>query len=213
MQHIKIAITDDHPMVVNGIRNMLYYYKHIEICNTYNSGTALLEGLQKDQPDVLLLDIQIPDKSGNELARIISATYPHIRILAISSMENSFHVKDMMQHGCLGYIVKTAEANVLVEAIETVYAGEEYIDPALKEQLLSSLLKSKKQTDNANMLTRREKEILQLIAAAHTSQQIADELHISVRTVDNHRFSLLQKLNVKNTVALIKTALQMGLIN
>src|SRR6185437_13512746 len=155
--HIKIAITDDHPMVVNGIKNMLYYYKHIEIGNVYHSGTSLLEGLQREQPDVLLLDIQLPDKSGNELARIISGKYPDIRILAISSMDNTFHIKDMLQHGCLGYIVKTAEASVLIAAIESVYNGEEYIDPSLKEQLLHNLLKTKKQS-TISTLTIREKE-------------------------------------------------------
>jgi len=118
----------------------------------------------------------------------------------------------MLQHGCLGYIVKTADANVLIAAIESVFHGEEYIDPALREQLLHNLLKTKKQATTST-LTMREKEVLQLIAAAHTSQEIAKRLHVSSRTIDNHRFSLLQKLNAKNTVALVKIALEMGLIN
>ncbi len=210
--HIKIAITDDHPMVISGIKNMLYYHKHIEVINTYKTGTALLEGLEKEQPDVLLLDIQLPDATGNELARIITKKYPDVKILVISSMESSFHVKDMMQHGCKGYLLKTSEEDIVLEAIEEVYHGGEYLEPSLKEDLLKSMLKIKKQTALSPSLTLREKEILQLITEGYTSPQIAEKLSISHRTVENHRFSLLQKLNVKNTAALMKTALQMGLI-
>jgi len=212
MVHIRIDITDDHPMVISGIKNMLYYYKHIEIGNVYHSGKALLEGLEKEQPDLLLLDIQLPDKSGNELARIITKKYPEIRILILTSMDNLFHLKDMMRSGCSGYLLKTADKETLVTAIEEVAAGGEFIQQSLKDQLVHSVLKTKAQKDMISPLTRREKEILALIASEMTNPEIAKKLHLSQRTVENHRFSLMQKLNVKNTAGLTKLALEMGVI-
>lgn len=210
MTTIQVAIADDHPMIVNGIKNMLHYYRHIEIVQTYNSGKALLEGLLSARPDVLLLDIQLPDISGNELARIIARDYPQVRILVITSMDSTFHVKDMMKAGCSGYLLKTAGKDTLIGAIEEVYAGGTYLEASLKEQLLNEVL-NKKSTTVAT-LTRREKEILTLIAKELTSSEIAALLSISQRTVENHRFSLMQKLNAKNTVGLIRIASESGLI-
>lgn len=206
--HIKISIADDHPMVVNGIRNMLHYNRHIEVLHTYHTGKDLMDGLAQTTPDVLLLDIQLPDHSGNELARIISKKYPHVRMLVITSMEQTFHVKDMMRSGCSGYLLKTVSKEVLIEAIEEVYAGREYIAPELKEQLVNEALKIKPPSVS---ITRREKEILGLIATGLTSQQIAVQLCLSQRTIENHRFSLMQKLQVKNSLGLAKIAMQMGL--
>lgn len=210
MKTLQLAIADDHPMIVNGIKNMLHYYRHIEIVQTYATGRELLQGLASIQPDVLLLDIQLPDISGNELARLIVRDYPSVRILVITSMDSSFHIKDMMKAGCSGYLLKTAGKEILIEAIEAVYAGETYLETALKEQLLSEVLHKKNTLTNP--LTRREKEILGLIAQEMTSSEIAALLNLSQRTVENHRFSLMQKLNAKNTVSLIRIASASGLI-
>lgn len=210
MNTIQLAIADDHPMIVNGIKNMLHYYRHIEIVQTYATGRELLQGLASVLPDVLLLDIQLPDISGNELARLIVRDYPSVRILVITSMDSSFHIKDMMKAGCSGYLLKTAGKDILIEAIEAVYAGETYLETALKEQLLSEVLNRKNTLTNP--LTRREKEILGLIAQEMTSSEIAALLNLSQRTVENHRFSLMQKLNAKNTVSLIRIASASGLI-
>ncbi|HVX00917.1 MAG TPA: response regulator transcription factor, partial [Candidatus Babeliaceae bacterium] len=99
---IKVAIVDDHPVVLKGLQNIINFYSHIQLYGFYSTGNELLEGLKTKQPDVLLLDIQLPDKTGNELVRIISKAYPSIRILALTNLDSAFHVKDMMQHGCLG---------------------------------------------------------------------------------------------------------------
>ncbi|WP_118976218.1 response regulator [Taibaiella koreensis] len=207
---IRLTITDDHPMVISGIRNMLHYYRHIEVADTYTNGAALMEGLKTSQPDILLLDLQLPDISGNELIRLIVSQYPAISILVITSMESMFHIKDAMKAGSKGYLLKTAPRETLLEAIETIYQGGEYLESSLKEQLLQEMLKTKHAP--ASPLTRREKEILQLIAKALTSAEIAATLSISTRTVENHRFSLMQKLNAKNTVGLIRVAQEKGFI-
>jgi len=211
--YIKIAVTDDHPMIINGLEKMLYYYKHIEIIATYNNGKDLLEGLKTVQPDVLLLDIQLPDITGNELARIISKQYTDIKIIALTSLDNTFHIKDMLQHGCLGYLKKTADQKTLIQAIESVYQGNEFLEPSLKNELVNSLIKNKKNIEIIPTLTKREREVLQLILAENNNKQIADKLFLSERTIENHRFNLQQKLNVKSTIGLMKIAIQMGLMD
>lgn len=209
---IKIAITDDHPLVIIGLMQVLSQHTHIAVESTYHSGTALLAGLEQSLPDVLLLDIQLPDMQGNELARIISKKYPSVRILALTSLDNTFHAKDMLQQGCLGYLLKNTDPQILIQAIEKVYHGEQFIEASLKEELLLNLSRTKKQAAGVTpQLTRREKEILQLVVAELTNQEIAEKLFLSERTVKNHRMSLLHKLNVKNSVGLARVALELGL--
>src|SRR5687768_20936 len=101
--NVQIAIADDHPMVIQGICNMLSPYKHMKVIAKYGTGASLLEGLCIEQPDVLLLDIQFPDALGHDLVRIISKKHPRVRIIAVTSVDNPYSVKDMMSHGCLGY--------------------------------------------------------------------------------------------------------------
>jgi len=209
---IKVAITDDHPLAINGIRSMLSSFTHIHVIATYNNGNALLEGLKSNQPDILLLDIMLPDKSGKELARMINQQYPGIGIIALTSMDAPSIVKAMMQRGCKGYLLKDTDERTLADAIEAVAAGAEFIEPSLKEHLLQQMMGVKKQvTGVVHELTTREKEILKLIVSEYTTQEIADKLFISFRTVENHRYSLLQKLEVKNTAGLVRMALTMGL--
>lgn len=211
---IRTAILDNHPMAIHGVASMLQPYDHIDLTASYTSAKALLEGLTVTQPDVLLLDIMLPDSSGKEMAEIISTQWPAVRIIALTSLDAPSHVKSMMRRGCAGYLLKDTDARTLAHAIQQVYEGREFIEPAIKEQILQNVLKFKKNSaDTFPKLTQREKEILTLIVQEHTSQEIADKLFISLRTVETHRFSLLQKLDAKNMVALTKIAMQMGLVD
>ncbi len=215
--NINVTLVDDHPMVISGIQNMLQPFEHIHIISTYSNGPDLLEGLKTLQPDVLLLDILMPEMQGSEVAQIVSKTYPAINILAITSLNAPTHIKTMMRSGCKGYLLKNTDQKVLLEALETVYRGEEFIEPVLKEQMLQNMLRYKEQTDlfppaDLPVLTRREKEILTLIIQEYNNHEIAEKLFISLRTVENHRFNLQQKLDVKNTVGMVKIAIQMGLV-
>lgn len=215
--NIRIAIVDDHPMVISGLKNMLEPFPHIHITADYTNGTDLMEGLKTNLPDVLLLDILMPGMEGAEVAKAVKSLYPGIHILAITSLNAPAHIKSMMRSGCTGYLLKNTDQQVLVEAIETVFKGVEFIEPALKEQLLQSMLNYKAKAGGSvapslPLLTRREKEILQLILQEYSNPEIAEKLFISIRTVENHRFNLQQKLNVKNTVGLMKVAIQMGLV-
>jgi len=208
---IKVAITDDHPLIIKGLKDVINANPLLELYGVYSSGADLLNGLAQQVPDVLLLDIQLPDKMGNELSRIVNKQYPQIAILALTNMDTIYYLKEMLQHGCMGYLTKHTDEAILTQAIIQVYNGEQFIEAGLKEQLADSILQKRNQLKSPQ-LTQREKEILQLIAREYTNQQIAGKLFIALRTVENHRLSISQKLNSKNTAGLIKTALRMGLI-
>ena len=210
---IKIAIADDHPLVINGLRHILSNNQDMEIIASYPDGKALLEGIAVTQPDVLLLDIQMPGQTGDELAEIIKLKFPAIKMLALTNQDNVFYIKTMMKKGVLGYVLKTTSEEILLEAIRTVYGGGIYLEPGLKDRMLQAALLGKYQNPTVPILSRREKEVLKFIGQNLTSQQIADKLFLSKRTVDQHRMSLLMKLEVKNVVALVKKGIQLGIID
>jgi DNA-binding NarL/FixJ family response regulator len=209
---ITLAIADDHPVVANGIRTILRGVPNMEIIETYTSGQALLQGIKNQRPDVLLLDMQLPDMNGPELAASILKLYPQQRILVLSSTDILLQVKKMLKLGCMGYLLKDADDVTIIKAIETVQQGGQYLSPVLNQQLIDDLFRNKKSEKKSTLLTRREKEVLQLIIDEHTNQEIAEKLYISLHTVENHRISLLHKLDVKNTAGLVKVALQTGLV-
>lgn len=215
VKNIQIAITDDHPMVLEGLQKMLTEVEGIEIQACYKNGQSLLAGLHKMQPDVLLLDIHLPDYVGEDLIPIIVKNFPAIRILAITSVDTTIRVKNLIKKGCLGYLSKNTSADTLIEAIKTVYKGIPYVEEQIKKQLLEDMMYIKKEIPLSSQqlfLTRREKEVLQLIAKEHSSKEIADALFISINTVEIHRKHLFQKLDVKNLAGLIRKALLLGLI-
>ncbi len=208
---IRISIADDHPLVVNGLQNILPMYPHIELIGTYPNGAALLKGLEIALPDVLLLDIHLPDRLGDELVPVILKKYPDLRILTLTNFDSTIYVNTMFAHGVKGYILKTAENELLVQAIETVHKGEEFLAPSMKEKMQHVASKIKKAFSSKASLTPREKEILQLIVDGCTNPEISQKLFLSIKTVDNYRTNIMMKLDVNNAAALVKKALKMGL--
>lgn len=210
---IKIVIADDHPLIISGLENMISKHSDIEVIATYGNGKALMEGLAAKKPDILLLDIHMPEQSGDEIAGTIAKKYPRIGIIALTNQDNIYYIKSMLQQGVSGYILKTLGEEILIEAIKTVYSGEQYFDPIIKGIIQQDKISTGRQTAHGTLLTNREREILKLIHSNFTSQEIADKLFLSKRTVDSHRLNLLFKLDVKNTGALVKKAMDMGLLN
>jgi DNA-binding NarL/FixJ family response regulator len=212
MKKIRIAIADDHPLLVAGIANILQSQKDLKVVATYYSGEELLNGLANSQPDILLLDLHFPDITGNELIRVISKQYPSVKVLALTSVGNVHDVKDMMQNGAAGYMLKTAPLEMLVNAIHDIDTGEQFIEPKLKDNLLKSMLHSADETAIDFQLTVREQTLLKLLAEGKTNNEIAKTLYLSRRTIENNRFSLYQKLGVHNTAELVKMAIEKSLI-
>ena len=212
---INVAIIDDHPLATNGIANMLQAYPEISIVGIYHTAPSLLEQLPAVQPDVLLLDIVLRGSSGKDLVPVLKKDFPDVKIIVLTSLDAPTMVSGMMRRGCNGYLLKDTDQKTLYDAIISVAGGDEFIEPSLKEKMVQNLFNfSNNATGDKSIpeITLREKEILQLIADELTTQEIADKLFISFRTVENHRYSLMQKLVVKNTVGLIKVAIRLGLV-
>lgn len=205
-------MVDDHLIVANGIATMLKDHPLIELINISKTGTELLKNLKKTQPDVLLLDIQIPDIQGDELAKIVVKEYPKIAIIVLTNMDQVFYVRNMFMNGVKGYLLKSTNTESLVEAITTVNRGNQYIDSAMREQMAYELLDTRK-AQTKPMLTKREQKILELIAAELTNTEIASELFVSISTIETHRLNLFFKLGVKNSAGLVMKAIQLGLLN
>jgi len=210
---ISVSIVDDHPLATSGVSSMLEGYDNIVVRGVYHSAASLMDGLSAFSPDVLLLDILIPGNSGKTLAPVIKQLYPFVRIVALTSLDAPAMLSSMMRRGCSGYLLKDTDRQNLIAAIETTYAGKEFIDPSLKEKILAHVLHpNQDKEDVMPEITKRELQILQLIAEENTTREISEKLYISFRTVENHRYSLLQKLDVKNTVGLVRVALKLGLV-
>ncbi|HTM66322.1 MAG TPA: response regulator transcription factor [Flavipsychrobacter sp.] len=208
---IRIAIADDHPLLVEGLKKILPTFPGISLFGCYYTGKELLNGLEQYLPDVLLLDIHLPDKNGDELVPIILKKYPSLKILTLTNFDSTIYVHHMIAHGVLGYILKTATNEELIEAIQTVSRGEQYISDAMKEKMNDVDSKIRKAFSSRASLTPREKEILQLVVDGHTNPEIAQKLFLSVKTVDNYRTNIMMKLDVSNTAALVTKALRTGM--
>lgn len=207
---IKVTIVDDHPMIIDGLKNMLKGYDHITLISSFNDGTSLLNGLPKMQPDVLLMDIQLPDKQGDELAAWISKNYPQIRMLALTNFNSLIYITTMLQRGVSGYLLKTTTQETLIEAIETVYKGEQFIEPSLKAKLSTQSEKPVRKYFKVS-LTIREKEVLKLLVTGYSNQKIAEQLFLGYNTVRNYRARIFEKLEVSTIGELINKAIQLGL--
>ena len=193
-------------MIVEGIRSLLQHEKGIEWMGHAMNAASCLAFLQQQQPDVILMDINLPDKSGIDLCKEVKAKYPSIHILGLSSFNQQSFIQKMMANGASGYVLKNATREELIEGIETVMQGQKF----LSGEAASTMTKN--EDSKIPVLTRREKEILTLIAEGMTNHEIADKLFISTTTVDTHRKNLLAKFDIRNTASLIRLAAQMQFI-
>ena len=202
---ISVFIVDDHYMVIEGIRSILRDEKSIEWMGHAMNASSALSFLQKQQPDVILMDINLPDKNGIELCKEVKEKYPGVFIIGLSTFNQKSFIEKMMDNGASGYVLKNATQEELMEAIDTVVKGKTF----LSYDATQVLMKTK---NTSVILTRREIEVLELIAQGLTNNVIAAQLFISTTTVDTHRKNLLTKFGVKNTASLIRMAVQMQLI-
>jgi DNA-binding NarL/FixJ family response regulator len=209
---INLAIVDDHPLVSKGIKDMLSPYPFIQVTDTYLNGASLLTGIMTKQPDVLLLDVQLSDMRGEEITLILRKQFAELKILALTNFNNTLYASNMLKNGAHGYLLKNTDEETLVNAIETVYKGEIYLSQEMKIRVEDFRKKQYRTTSAKASLTIRETEILSLLVKGYSNQQIADELFLSKRTVENYRLNLTMKLDAKNTAGLVKYAIELGLI-
>jgi DNA-binding NarL/FixJ family response regulator len=204
---ITVFIIDDHQMIIEGIHSLLMSEKDIEWMGSAKLPDELLNILKTKQPDVLLMDINLPQKSGLDLCREVKESYPGIQIIGLSTSFQASVIRKMKENGASGYLLKDASKKEIVTALHAVHQGREYVSFSVAE-----VLKQKTPTDKLPVLTKREKEVLELIADGMTNQEIADKLFLNCTTVDSHRKNMLTKFNAKNTAALVKIAVSNHLI-
>ncbi len=205
---MKIMIVEDHPVVVEGLKKLLLDAGIAELCLTASDGRECLLFLMSFQPDVILLDINLPDINGIDLCKTIKTKYPNYKVLAISSFNERSYITHMIQNGASGYVLKNASEDEIIEAVKTIHEGGSYLADDVKE-----ILNEKDKSTDIPLLTNREKEVLQLLADGFTNKEIGDKLFISPLTVDSHRKNLIMKLEAKNTPSLIKIAISKNLID
>lgn len=212
---IQIAILDDHPLVIGGIEKMVQRNTHLNLAAGFLNAEELIQTLPQLSIDILLLDIQMPGMNGEEVMDYLHQHYPDLKVIALSGYDIPFYVQSMLSKGCKGYLLKnTSEQNIL-EALETVYHGNIYIEKELKEKVFDQLLQPKatRAMELKYILNDREKEVLKKIVQEKTSPEIAKELFMSARTVEKYRAVLIQKLMVKNTAGLVREAMRLQLID
>lgn len=202
----RVFIVDDHYMVIEGIRSLLQNEKSIDWMGHATNADSCMGFLKQQLPDVILMDINLPDKSGIDLCREVKEKYPAVFVIGLSTFNQQSFIKKMMENGASGYVLKNATQQELLEALETVNKGKIYLSDEAAFSLKAS------EHVQAPLLTRREKEVLELIAEGLTNVEIGSRLFISSATVDTHRKNLLVKLNAKNTASLVRIAMQHQLI-
>lgn len=205
MMVIKVFIVDDHYMVIEGVKSLLQNETNISCVGHAGSSESCLAFLKHHEPDVILMDINLGEESGIELCEIVRKTYPNIKILGLSTFNQQSFIQKIIDKGASGYVLKNATRKELTDAIFMVMAGRTYLSTEASQVL-------RKSDDSNILLTRREKEVLELIADGLTNNEIATKLFVSVTTIDTHRKNLLAKFQAKNIASLVKTAIQQNLI-
>jgi two-component system nitrate/nitrite response regulator NarL len=208
MTPIKVLLVDDHRLVLAGLRMLLEPLAFVEVVGTASTAAEAYAAVAEHRPEVVLLDINLPDQSGLEVCRQLTNTYPGLKVLALTTLNEKSYVTRMMQQGAVGYVLKNASPEELAEALTRVRAGKKYFSDEVQELLLQPTPPAA----TVPLLTRREKEILALIASGLTSHDIADRLFVSALTVETHRRNILTKFEVNNTASLIRLAAQHGLL-
>jgi DNA-binding NarL/FixJ family response regulator len=206
---VKIFIVDDHPMVVAGLNALLSGLENIEVAGSAANAFETMPFLKNKPVDIILLDINLPDINGIDLCKKIKKEFPGIKVLGISTFSDRSYISRMIENGASGYLIKSASAEEISDAIQTVMQGRLYMSLEMEYVLQPS---SATPTGLLPTLTKREKEVLQLIAEGLTNNQIANKLFISPLTVDSHRKNLMTKLKVNNTASLIRLAVEHRLL-
>jgi DNA-binding NarL/FixJ family response regulator len=213
---IHILIADDHTMFVDGMESILKGEKDLSVVGKCYDGPSVLSFIKDNKVDIVLLDVNLPGMNGIEVCKEINQSSSTTRVLAISMFNEESYVSEILNHGAKGYILKNTGRDELLKAIRTVATGDSYFSNEVTETIMKSLMNQRKAgSKNSSLipkLSRREKEVLKLIAQEFTTQEIADNLFISLKTVESHRSSLLSKLNARNSVGLVRIAMENNLL-
>jgi DNA-binding NarL/FixJ family response regulator len=211
MKQIRILLADDHAVVRQGFKMILDAQTDMEIVGEAANGREAVELAEKLRPDVVVMDVAMPELNGIEATRRVVAALPHARVIALSMHKDSVYVREILRAGARGYLLKDSGAEDLVRAVRAVAGGESYLSPAVSNAVLDDYRRHV--TDPIDLLTSREREVLQMLAEGKTNKEIAVVLNLSVYTVDAHRGRIMEKLNMHSINELVRFAVRKGLID
>jgi len=209
---IKLMLVDDHTIVRHGLSRSFKQGDDIEVIGQANDGRSAVELAGQLSPDVIIMDIAMPDLNGVDATRQITGQNPKVKVIGLSMHSGSKYVREMFRAGASGYLLKDCPFEELVDAIRTVAAGKTYVSPSIGEMVIKEYVSDQEQEKSAfSVLSQREREVLQLLAEGKTTKQVGKRLHISPKTVEAHRLKIMEKLGINNTAQLTKYAIQEGL--
>ncbi len=211
---INIVIADDHHIFLDGLVSLIKEYDHINIVNTALNGNDVLKILETNKHvDLVITDISMAGMDGIELNSAIKKNYPEVHTLVLTMHNNSEMIARLTRNNVNGYLLKNAEIEELLLAIDTIMNGENYFSKVVKDNYMDSMFSREKEGSIIPELSRREVDVLKLIANEYITREIADKLCISQHTVDTHRKNLLSKLNIRNTAGLVRYAIKNGFVD
>ena len=219
MDRIRLLVVDDHPVVRAGLRTLLGAQADMEVVGEADDGRAAVEQAIDLRPDVVVMDITMKGMGGLEATREITGRLAKTKVLVLTMHENEEYLRQMLEAGATGYVLKQAVDTELAVAIRAVQRGEVFLYSSFARLLLGDLAKREEmqdrysQPDSYERLSQREREVLRLVAQGHTNQQMADQLYLSVKTVETYRARVMDKLNLKSRAALVRYALRRGLLD
>lgn len=207
----KVLLVDDHPILRQGLAQLLGQEKDIFICGQFEEASKALEAVTQLKPDAAIVDISLKGSSGIELLKNIKVQFPRMLVLVLSMHDESLYAERALRAGASGYIMKQEPPDQVLVALRKVLGGEIYLSPAMNSKLMHQLV-SGRPTETGSLIERlsdRELEIFGLIGQGRGTRQIAEQLHLSVKTVESHRAHIKEKLNLKNATELVHRAIQM----
>ena len=209
---IRVLIADDHSVVAEGLRHLVEAERDIEVVACVADGREAVQQARDTQPDVVLMDLSMPELNGADATRAILERDPKCRVIVLSMYSQREYVRRALKAGAAGYVVKRSAAKEVVEAIRAVHAGQRYLSPRVADVVLEDY-SDEKQDDPLTRLSAREREVLQLLAEGRTGAQIAERLSLSQKTVETYRARLVEKLGIRDLAGLVRFAIQKGLVS
>lgn len=210
---ITVLIADDHAVVRDGLLALLAKAEDLQVVGVAGNGRDVIDLAQRTRPDVVVMDIGMPELDGVEATRRLRETRPESRVLILSMHLSSEHVVRALHAGANGYVVKESAGEEVVEAIRAVFSGRRYLSHQISELMIDDFLRDGVQVSPLDRLSLRESDVLKLVVEGHTSADIAERLALSSKTVETYRARIMRKLGVKDTVALVKFAMRHGIVS
>lgn len=207
---IRVFLIDDHGVLRQGLQLLLDAQPDMIVVGESGRGRDVIDSLLRSRPDVVIVDVSMPDVSGHQLAAAIREALPDAKIVALTRHAEKAYVQQMLKAGATGYVLKQTAADVLISAIRSVAAGGTYLDPAVAGKVIESMGGSRAGANNGAVLTGREQEVLTMVAYGHTNKEIGTALGITTKTVETHKANVMHKLGITSRAELVRFALAQG---